>query len=71
MEGDVEYAKLKAIENGASPYFILSYKNTEILKDYYQLSHYYSIRYDIWQEDVVELYNELNSVLKDSRASPS
>lgn len=65
MEGDVEYAKLKAIENGASPYFILSYQNTEILKDYYQLSHYYSIRYDIWQEDVVELYTELNSVLKD------
>lgn len=70
MEGDVEYAKLKAIENGASPYFILSYKNTEILKDYYQLSHYYSIRYDIWQEDVVELYNELNSVLKDVQSKP-
>ena len=70
MEGDVEYAKLKAIENGASPYFILSYKNNEILKDYYQLSHYYSIRYDIWQEDVVELYNELNSVLKDVQSKP-
>ena len=70
MEGDVEYAKLKAIENGASPYFILSYKNTELLKEDYQLSHYYSIRYDIWQEDVVDLYTELNSVLKDVQDKP-
>ena len=70
MEGDVEYAKLKAIENGASPYFILSYKNTELLKENYQLSHYYSIRYDIWQEDVVDLYTELNSVLKDVQDKP-
>jgi hypothetical protein len=65
MEGDVEYAKLKAIENGASLYFTLSYSNTEILKDYYFLSQYYSIRYDIWYDDVVEIYNEMNSVLKD------
>ncbi len=70
MEGDVEYAKLKTIENGASPYFILSYKNTELLKEDYQLSHYYSIRYDIWQEDVVDLYTELNSVLKDVQDKP-
>ena len=70
MEGDVDYAKLKAIENGASPYFLLSYKNTEILKDYFQLSHYYSIRYDIWRDDVIELYTELNSVLKDVQSKP-
>lgn len=65
MEGDVNYAKLKAIENGASPYFLLSYKNTEILKEYYDWSHYYSVRYDIWKDDVVELYNELNDALRD------
>lgn len=65
MEGDVNYAKLKAIENGASPYFLLSYKNTEILKEYYDWSHYYSVRYDIWKDDVVELYTELNEALRD------
>ena len=65
MEGDVNYAKLKAIENGASPYFTLSYQNTQILKDDSELSKYYSIRYDIWFDDVVEIYNELNSAMKD------
>ncbi|MBQ7378441.1 MAG: hypothetical protein IJW70_02025 [Clostridia bacterium] len=65
MEGNIQYAMLKAIENGASPYYILSYQNTQNLKDYYLLSHYYSVRYDIWKEDVVELYGELNEVLSD------
>ena len=65
MEGDVNYAKLKAIENGASIYFTLSYQNTQILKDDFYLSQYYSIRYDIWKEDVIEIYNELNNATKD------
>ena len=65
MEGDVNYAKLKAIENGASVYFTLSYQNTQVLKENEQLSKYYSIRYDIWFDDVVEIYNELNRELKD------
>ena len=65
MEGDVNYAKLKAMENGASVYFTLSYRNTQELKDYYLLSQYYSIRYDIWKDDVVALYNELNHEMGD------
>jgi len=65
MEGDTAYALLKAIENGAGLYFILSYQNTDILKDYEKLSNYYSIRYDIWKEDLVENYNELNDLLSD------
>lgn len=65
MEGDINYAKLKAIENGASMYFTLSYQNTELLKEYYLLSQYYSIRYDIWKDDLIDLYNEVNGVLQD------
>lgn len=65
MEGDVNYAKLKTIENGASPYFTLSYQNTHLLKEDNNLSEYYSIRYDIWYDDVVEIYNELNMAMKD------
>ena len=65
MEGDLNYAKLKAIENGASVYFTLSYQNTQVLKEDFLTSQYYSIRYDIWYDDVVEIYNELNSVTKD------
>jgi len=65
MEGNIQYAMLKAIENGAAPYYILSYQNTQNLKDYYLLSHYYSVRYDIWKDDVIEMYDELNGVLGD------
>ena len=65
MEGNISYAMLKAMENGAAPYYILSYQNTQHLKEYELLSHYYSVRYDIWKDDVVELYDELNGVLGD------
>ena len=65
MEGNISYAMLKAIENGASPYYILSAHNTQYLKEYELLSHYYSVRYDIWEEDVIELYKELNGILGD------
>ena len=64
-EGDVNYAILRAIENGAGLYFILSYQNTTELKEDAYLNQYYSIRYDIWLEDVAKYYNQLNTVLKD------
>ena len=63
MEGNIEYALLKAIENGASLKFILSYRNTNNLKNYEDLSQYYSVRYDIWFDDMVSLYKELNGAL--------
>ena len=68
-EGDTDYALLKAIENGAGMYFILSSQNTHELKEDPSLSQYYSIRYDIWRDDVVGYYNELNSALKDVQTS--
>ncbi len=65
MEGDLQYAMLKAIENGASPYFILSYQNTDVLKESDTYSKYYSIRYDIWSDDIIDTYSVLNDVLSD------
>lgn len=65
MEGNMEYAMLKAIENGASPYFILSYRNTQSLKENQIFSQYYSVRYDIWEDDLIENYAKLNSALSD------
>jgi len=65
MEGDLQYAMLKAIENGASPYFVLSFQNTQVLKEDPQLSKYYSIRYDIWGDDIANNYAILNDVLAD------
>ena len=69
MEGDINYAKLKAIENGASLYFIMSYRNTNYLKNFEDLSKYYSVNYNIWKEDVIKYYNELNAVMADVQTS--
>ena len=65
MEGGLTYAMLKAMENGAGAYFVLSYANTALLKEDEVLSQNYSVRYDIWQDRLVEIYKELNSVLFD------
>ncbi len=65
LEGNLRYAMLKAMENGASIYFVLSYANTELLKEDILLSQNYSVRYDIWKSRLVEIYQELNSVLAD------
>lgn len=69
LEGDYEYSLLKAIENGANPYFILSYNqnNTSELKNFENFSKFYSIRYDIWEKDLVSTYQTLNDALKDVR----
>jgi len=50
-------------------YFILSYQNTSELKSDSYLSQYYSIRYDIWKEDVIKYYTALNDLLKDVQTS--
>ncbi len=64
-EGDVDYAVLKAIENGASLYFILSYDNVELLKEDIILQKNFSVRYDIWFDELVEQYNKLNDAIGD------
>ena len=69
MEGNTDYALLKAIESGASLNFILSYQNTNLLKEDEVLSQNFSVRYDIWFNDVVSMYNELNAVIADVQTS--
>lgn len=63
LEGDIDYALLRAIENGAALKFILSYDNTELLKDNYTTSVHYSIRYDIWLPTLISYYEKINEVL--------
>lgn len=65
IEGNLTYAMLKAIENGAGLYFVLSYENTELLKEDVLLSQNYSVRYDIWRNRLVKIYQEINAVLAD------
>ncbi len=63
MEGDIDYALLKAIESGSSIYFILNYDNTELLKESTYLSRYFAVRYDITKDEVVEQYHKLNDAI--------
>ena len=69
LAGDYQYSLLKSIENGASPYFVVAYENTSELKgySYSSISKYYSIRYLIWKESIVQAYNLINDALKSVR----
>jgi hypothetical protein len=70
MAGDINYEILKIIENGASPYFTLSYQNTSKLKDLSQdLAKYYSISYEIWHDDLITKYNIMNEALADTQTA--
>jgi hypothetical protein len=64
LAGDYETFLLKTIENGANPYFIVAYENASELKANNILSEYYSVRYSILKQTIVDTYGELNSVLK-------
>lgn len=63
LAGDYDYAVLKTIENGAVPYYILSYDNTSELKES-GLTEYYAIQYNIWYDELIKTYNEINGALK-------
>jgi hypothetical protein len=75
MAGNVNYQVLKAIENGAGIYFTLSYDNTSLLKEYEDLSQYYSVNYKIWAGtfddegnliktgELFDVYNRVNNAI--------
>ncbi|MBO5261879.1 MAG: hypothetical protein J6B45_02420 [Clostridia bacterium] len=65
MEGDTEYALLKAIENGASLYFTIAKQNVELLKFEPEYNQYYSVSYDNLKSTIVETYKVYNEAMKD------
>lgn len=65
MEGDVQYSLLKAVENGASLYFVLCYQNTNALKESDTYNKYFSVAYDVWKDDMVTYYDTINEALRD------
>lgn len=69
MEGDIDRAILNAIENGASMFFTLSYRNTQELASDEFWSKYYSVSYNIWKDDVKKYYDILNDALKELQDS--
>lgn len=68
--GDIRHEILKILENGANPYFILVYQNSEKLKEDPTLSEYFSISYENWKEDLIATYKQLNAALGPVMNSP-
>lgn len=69
MASDMDYTTLKMLESGALPYFTLSYQNTPLLKEDNALSKYYSVAYNIWRNDLIETYDNLNELLAEVQSA--
>lgn len=54
---------LNLIENGASPHFVFSEKNSSDIKNT-GLNRFYSTTYDNWKKDAIAIYEETNTALK-------
>ena len=67
--GDERFDILKAIENGASPYFIVAYQNANRLMENMFLASNFSVNYHTWFPDIVRIYNILNEALAPVRYS--
>ena len=61
--GSPDYDILRAIENGASAYYILCTQNTNHLKNDEELSKYYGVDYENWFDKIVEQYAKLNGAI--------
>lgn len=61
--GDPQYDILRSIENGASLYYILCYRNTSHMKDDEELNKYYGVDYATWFEKIVEQYTMINDAI--------
>ena len=63
--GSPDYDLLRSIENGASLYYIIGYRNTDVMKDDEEFNKYYSVSYDNWFDDIVKKYSLLNGLIGD------
>ena len=63
--GSPDYDILRAIESGASLYYIVCYQNTSYLKDDENLNKYYGIDYKNWYDDILATYTRLNAAIGD------
>ncbi len=59
---DETISKLKMIEYGVAPRFTFSYEDSSNIK-YTSSADEYSIQYNIWLEDAISTYNEVNEAL--------
>ena len=63
--GSPDYDLLRAIETGASLYYIVCYQNTSYMKDNDLLSKYYGVDYVQWYDDIVANHKKLDDAIGD------
>lgn len=61
--GSSDYDILRSIESGANLLYILCYRNTSYMKEYYDTNQYYSVDYNNWYTDILLNYKELNEAI--------
>jgi hypothetical protein len=64
LDGDFDYSVLRAMENGANLYFVVSKENVQELKSFPEFSKYYAISYDNWVDDIEKTYEKFNAAMK-------
>lgn len=65
----VRYHTLKAMETGSNVYFQWFYTDPSIVKET-EFNYLYSSNYELWFEEAVEMYQQVNEVLKNVRTLP-
>lgn len=61
--GVSDYDILRSIESGANLLYILCYRNTSYMKEYFDTNKYYSVDYNNWYTDILLNYKELNEAI--------
>ncbi len=61
---DTKEITLKMIEYGASPHYVFTEESASEMK-YTALNTQYATKYENWKSDAVDMYNAVNSALKD------
>ncbi len=69
LDGDYEYSMLKAIENGANLYYMVSMENTSNLKTFPEFNKYYAVGYQNWKDDIKADYGVFNEAMKQVKYS--
>lgn len=59
---------LRLIEYGMAPHYVMSYEESSEIK-YTGMNHLYSTQYQIWLDEAVDMYRQVNEVLKNVEGS--
>ncbi|MBQ9122766.1 MAG: hypothetical protein IJY10_04650 [Lachnospiraceae bacterium] len=63
-EEDMTGIVLNMIEYGASPHYVFTWEESNEMKNT-GLNRYYATTYDVWKQEAIDVYNQVNEALKE------